>query len=150
MQEVRPDGFESNPSEQLRHELDALIGAAGKLQDPLEEIGRLGARLIIQQALEDKLTRIGGSSTSTTSSATRPRCLWRGGGEGQSRVTLSRCGWPHGLPRRARDGVQQFLSGLREQLKEGSYRPGAVRERSSPKRGGKRRRLGIRTVADRW
>jgi RNA-directed DNA polymerase len=40
-------------------------------------------------------------------------------------------------------GVQQFLSGLREQLKSASYRPVAVRERSIPKRGGKRRRLGI-------
>jgi RNA-directed DNA polymerase len=46
-------------------------------------------------------------------------------------------------------GVQQFLSALREQLKSGSYRPVAVRERSIPKRGGKRRRLGIPTLSDR-
>src|SRR5438874_1118082 len=46
-------------------------------------------------------------------------------------------------------GVQQFLSEVREQLKNGSYRPVAVRERSIPKRGGKRRRLGIPTVTDR-
>jgi RNA-directed DNA polymerase len=46
-------------------------------------------------------------------------------------------------------GVQRFLSGLREQLKSGSYRPEAVRERSIPKRGGKRRRLGIPTLSDR-
>ena len=46
-------------------------------------------------------------------------------------------------------GVQQFLSELRELLKGGSYRPVAVRERSIPKRGGKRRRLGIPTVTDR-
>jgi putative transposase len=44
------------PSERLRHELDALIGDAGELADPIESIGRLGARLIIQQALEDELT----------------------------------------------------------------------------------------------
>ncbi len=44
------------PSERLRHELDALIANSGELADPIEEIGRLGARLIIQQALEDELT----------------------------------------------------------------------------------------------
>ena len=43
-------------SERLRHELDALIDDAGELADPIEEIGRLGARLIIQQALEDELS----------------------------------------------------------------------------------------------
>jgi len=37
----------------------------------------------------------------------------------------------------------------REQLRSGSYRPVAVRERMIPKRGGKRRRLGIPTLADR-
>jgi RNA-directed DNA polymerase len=46
-------------------------------------------------------------------------------------------------------GVQRFLDGLREQLRFGSYRPVAVRERMIPKRDGKRRRLGIPTVADR-
>ena len=43
-------------SERLRHELDALVSDAGALADPIEQIGRLGARLIIQQALEDELT----------------------------------------------------------------------------------------------
>ena len=42
-------------------------------------------------------------------------------------------------------GVERFLDGLREQLRSGSYRPLAVRERMIPKRGGKRRRLGIPT-----
>src|SRR4051812_12656093 len=46
-------------------------------------------------------------------------------------------------------GVQRFLDGLREQLRSGNYRPVAVRERMIPKRGGKRRRLGIPTLADR-
>lgn len=46
-------------------------------------------------------------------------------------------------------GVERFLGGLREQLRSGTYRPVAVRERMIPKRGGKRRRLGIPTVTDR-
>jgi RNA-directed DNA polymerase len=46
-------------------------------------------------------------------------------------------------------GVDRFLSELRERLQTGSYRPTAVRERQIPKRGGKRRRLGIPTVSDR-
>jgi hypothetical protein len=40
-------------------------------------------------------------------------------------------------------GVQQLLTGLREELRTGSYRPLPVRERRIPKRGGKLRRLGI-------
>ena len=46
-------------------------------------------------------------------------------------------------------GVGRFLAELREQLRSGNYRPVAVRERSIPKRGGKRRRLGIPIVSDR-
>jgi len=49
-------GTRVTPSERLRQELDALISDAGELRDPIEEIGRLGARLIIQQALEDELS----------------------------------------------------------------------------------------------
>jgi hypothetical protein len=43
-------------------------------------------------------------------------------------------------------GVEQFLGGLREELRAGSFRPAPVRERVIPKRGGKLRRLGIATV----
>jgi RNA-directed DNA polymerase len=46
-------------------------------------------------------------------------------------------------------GVEQFLGGLREELRTGSFRPVSVRERLIPKRGGKLRRLGIPTVRDR-
>ena len=49
-------GTRVTPSERLRYELDSLIGDAGELADPIEQIGRLGARLIIQQALEDELS----------------------------------------------------------------------------------------------
>ncbi len=46
-------------------------------------------------------------------------------------------------------GEEQFLSGLRADLKARTYRPLPVRERMIPKHGGKRRRLGIPTVRDR-
>jgi RNA-directed DNA polymerase len=48
-------------------------------------------------------------------------------------------------------GVQEFLDDLRAQVKAGVFRPMPVRERMIPKPGGggKMRRLGIPTVADR-
>ena len=46
-------------------------------------------------------------------------------------------------------GVEQFLTGLREELRSGSFRPDAVKQRTIPKRGGKLRYLGIATVRDR-
>jgi RNA-directed DNA polymerase len=46
-------------------------------------------------------------------------------------------------------GVEVFLDRLRSRVKDGSFRPVPVRERMIPKAGGKLRRLGIPTVADR-
>ena len=43
-------------------------------------------------------------------------------------------------------GVEQFLTGLRGELKAGTFRPLPVRERLIPKRDGRMRRLGIPTV----
>ncbi|WP_319942763.1 reverse transcriptase domain-containing protein, partial [Nocardia aurantia] len=47
------------------------------------------------------------------------------------------------------EGVGDFLGQLRSQVKQRSFRPMPVRERMIPKAGGKLRRLGIPTVADR-
>jgi putative transposase len=44
------------PSERFGRELDELLAGVGGEADPLERIGRLGARLILQQALEDELS----------------------------------------------------------------------------------------------
>ncbi|MQB01900.1 MAG: RNA-directed DNA polymerase [Actinobacteria bacterium] len=49
----------------------------------------------------------------------------------------------------AEQGVEEFLDELRSQLRDRSFRPLPVRERTIPKTGGKLRRLGIPTVADR-
>jgi RNA-directed DNA polymerase len=46
-------------------------------------------------------------------------------------------------------GVQRFLVGLRQALKECTFRPLPVAERMIPKAGGKVRRLGIPTITDR-
>lgn len=41
-----------SPSERLRRELETVLAGVGQQEDPIEVIGRLGARLILQQALE--------------------------------------------------------------------------------------------------
>src|SRR5712692_7515774 len=44
------------PSERLRRELQDVVAGVGDEEDPIEAIGRLGARLILQQALEEELS----------------------------------------------------------------------------------------------
>jgi putative transposase len=44
------------PSERLRRGLDELLAGVGEPDDPVEAVARLGARLIMQQALEDEVT----------------------------------------------------------------------------------------------
>jgi transposase-like protein len=44
------------PSERLRRELDQVLAGVGEHGDPVEAVARLGARLILQQALEDEVT----------------------------------------------------------------------------------------------
>src|SRR5437870_366236 len=44
------------PSERLRRELAEAVAGVGDEDDPIEAIGRLGARLILQQALEEELS----------------------------------------------------------------------------------------------
>jgi transposase-like protein len=44
------------PSERLRRELDEVLAGVGEYDDPVEAVARLGARLIMQQALEDEVT----------------------------------------------------------------------------------------------
>src|SRR4051794_22626156 len=49
------------PSERFRRELDELLADVEDADaDPIERIGRLGARLILQQALEDEVTEFVG------------------------------------------------------------------------------------------
>ncbi len=44
------------PSARFRAELDEVLAGVAGDEDPIETVGRLGARLILQQALEDEVT----------------------------------------------------------------------------------------------
>jgi putative transposase len=44
------------PSDRLRRELDEVLAGVAECDDPVEAVARLGARLIMQQALEDEVT----------------------------------------------------------------------------------------------
>jgi putative transposase len=44
------------PSERLRRELDEVLAGVGEHEDPVEAVARVGARLVLQQALEDEVT----------------------------------------------------------------------------------------------
>ncbi len=46
------------PSERYRDQLDELIAGAGGSEDPVEEIARAGARLVLQVALEEGGERV--------------------------------------------------------------------------------------------
>ena len=48
------------PSERLRRELDDVLNGISEEQDPIEAVARLGARLILQQALEDDVSEFVG------------------------------------------------------------------------------------------
>ena len=50
------------PSERLRCELDDVLAGISEEQDPIEVVARLGARLILQQALEGEVTEFVGRS----------------------------------------------------------------------------------------
>jgi hypothetical protein len=45
------------PSERLRRELDDVLAGIGEEQDLIEAVARFGARLILQQALQDEVTQ---------------------------------------------------------------------------------------------
>src|SRR3989449_11553989 len=87
------------PSERLRRELDEIVAGVGEEDDPIEAIGRFGARLILQQALEEELTEFLG----------RERYERRGEPvahrNGYERVTVKTTAGPHPVARPGgRDG----------------------------------------------
>src|SRR6266487_184549 len=81
------------PSERPRRELAEIVAGVGEEDDPIEAIGRLGARLILQQALEEELSEFLG----------RERYERRGEPvshrNGYERVTVKTTAGPLGLER---------------------------------------------------
>ncbi len=60
------------PSERLRRELDEKLAGIEGREDPVEEVARLGARLVLQQALEDEVSDVlGRGPTSARRSRSR-------------------------------------------------------------------------------
>ena len=131
--------------------------------DAVREVGCEGARAAVGPrgrtagtGMADQAAPMGSpgrpgrvSVTCSTWSATPRRCWSRGAGETQPGVTDRRCRWPD--PRASRAGRRGRCprARLRQELKDGTYRPLPARERLIPKRSGKLRSLGISTVRDR-
>jgi len=88
--------------------------------------------------------------TCSTSSPT-PRSCWSHGTGFAATPGPVRLAWTVAPVRdiERRRGAPAFLDDLRGQLKARTFQPVAVKERMIPKGGGKLRRLGIPTVADR-
>lgn len=80
---------------------------------------------------------IAGSTTCSTLSPIQPSCWWVGVGCGGN--TGARTAGVDGHTARTVEmfvGVEEFLDGLRSQLKDRSFRPLPVRQRMIPKAGG--------------
>src|SRR3972149_629891 len=81
------------PSERPRRGLQDLVAGAGEEPDPIEAIGRLGARLILQQALEEELTEfLGRERYERRGEPLAPR-------KGYERVSVKRTAGPFELSR---------------------------------------------------
>lgn len=61
------------PGERLRREFGGVLAGVGEEQDPIEVVARLGARLILQQALED-----GSASSWAAGARSAPTAAGRG------------------------------------------------------------------------
>src|SRR3954447_14041553 len=69
------------PSERLRRELDQVLAGVGAHDDPVEAVARLGARLILQQALEDEVTEFVGRESYARAEEAGDGPLYRNGYE---------------------------------------------------------------------
>src|ERR687894_763023 len=65
------------PSERFRRELDDVLAGVDGEADPVERVGRLGARLILQQALEDEVSEFLGRARNASELGFESRILGR-------------------------------------------------------------------------
>src|SRR3954454_9748349 len=84
------------PSERLRRELDQVLAGVGEHDDPVEAVARLGARLILQQALEDEVTEFVGRERYARAGQADGGAIYRNGYEPRTVKTTS---GPMGLER---------------------------------------------------
>lgn len=101
--EVGPhEDEEGSPSERFRSELDEVPAGVGAEQERIETIGSLGALLLLQQALEDKVSEfLGRARCERTEETVSHRNGYGKDDEGQRRV-----GAPPGCARRGRWGLR--------------------------------------------
>jgi putative transposase len=77
------------PSERLRRELDEVLAGVGEHDDPVEAVARLGARLIMQQALEDEVTEFLGRERYARAGGGGGGAIYRNGYEPRTVKTTS-------------------------------------------------------------
>jgi putative transposase len=77
------------PSERLRRELDGVLAGVGEHDDPVEAVARLGARLIMQQALEDEVTEFLGRERYARADVDDGAAIYRNGYEPRTVKTTS-------------------------------------------------------------
>ena len=80
------------PRERFRVELDEALAGVCQEQDPVETIGRLGARLILQQALEDEVSEFLSAAVATSARRRRSRTATATSPE-QERRPRARSSW---------------------------------------------------------
>lgn len=96
------------PTERVRAEIDALFGSERELGEVMEEVARLGVRLLMQAALEAEVTEFLGRERYAHGERIRP-----GHRNGHSPVTLKTTAGPVTLERpKLRGTDQQFASRL--------------------------------------
>ena len=90
------------PSERLRRELDEVLSGVDEHEDPVEAVARLGAQLIIQQALEEEVTdflgreryaRTGGAAIYRNGYEPRTVKTTSAGWSSSARASATRASW---------------------------------------------------------
>lgn len=100
-----------SPTERIRAEIDELFVSEGDLRLVLEQVARLGARLLLQSALEAEVAEfLGRDRYERSASADNPR---EGSRNGYRSLTIKTTAGPLTLSRpKLRGTTQQFASRL--------------------------------------
>jgi putative transposase len=111
-----------SPTERIRAEIDDLFASEGDLGEVLEKVARLGARLLLQSALETEVTEFLGRNRYERRQAAKE--AKSGSRNGYSPITIKTSSGPVTLQRpKLRGTTQQFASRL---LGQGVTRTNAI------------------------